>query len=290
MIYRHVQAGWFTIVALGAAAVMIAGLTVVAGFHWIVLVPTLVIALTVLTFSFMTVTVDDTAVEAKMGIGLVRRRVPLQEIVHFRTVRNPWHYGWGVRLYGGGKLYNVSGLSAVELLLTTGRAVRFGTDEPEVLLAAIERAAGPRPPLSPRQVEESRIRSKAGMILMLLLLGIPLSMSFYGRTQPPAVSMTATLLRVEGGGYGAEVPLRAIRQVTLEQSLPEVKSKVKGLNLFGMQRGRFVVDDMGEGQLFVDRAYPPFVLVRTANGFVAFNLPDEAQTRALYDKLVDARR
>jgi hypothetical protein len=49
-------------------------------------------------------------------------------------------YGWGIHYYGKGWLYNVAGLDAVEIRLTSGRRLRIGTDEPEVPCEAISRA------------------------------------------------------------------------------------------------------------------------------------------------------
>jgi hypothetical protein len=290
MIYRHVQAGWLTGAAIGITALMLGAITVFAGFHWIVLVPALAIGLTVLTFSFMTVTVDERALEAKMGIGLVRCRVPVSDIVHFRAVRNPWYYGWGVRMYGGGKLYSVSGFEAVELLLATGRTVRIGTDEPGALVHAIERVAGVPAPLTTTQMQERQLRSRLGLVFTLALVLLPLAMMFYGRTQPPEVSINSQWLRLRGGGYSAEVPIRQIQYVSLEASLPPVKTRINGLSLLGTERGHFTLEQLGDARLFINRSYPPFVLIRTAGQVLAFNLPDEAQTRALYDKLVAARR
>lgn len=41
-------------------------------------------------------------------------------------------------------MYNVAGYDAVELELRSGRVFRIGTDEPDALLAAIERVRPPR--------------------------------------------------------------------------------------------------------------------------------------------------
>ena len=54
-----------------------------------------------------------------------------------RIVRNSWWYGFGIRWFPGGTLWNVWGLDAVEFDLVKGRKLRIGTDEPEQLLAAL---------------------------------------------------------------------------------------------------------------------------------------------------------
>ncbi len=290
MNYRHVQAGWLTALAIGLSVMMIVAVVVVAGFHWVMLVPAVVLALTLLTFSFMTVTVDERAVTVKMGIGLVQQRIPLSDIVHFRAVRNPWYYGWGVRMYGGGKLYNVSGFDAVELLLATGRGVRIGTDEPAALVSALEQIAGRPHPLTPAQLQERQLRSRVGLVFMLLLTLIPLGMMFYGRTQPPAVSINSQRVRIGSGLKSIDVAVRDIQRVTLEPTLPPVRTRIDGISLLGTEHGDFTLEQLGNARLFINRSYPPFVLIRTANRLVAFNMLDEQQTRALYEQIVDAQR
>ncbi|MDY7014940.1 MAG: hypothetical protein SVX43_15355 [Cyanobacteriota bacterium] len=57
------------------------------------------------------------------------------------AVKNPWYYGWGIRLTPRGWLFNVSGLDAVEISLNSGRHFRIGTDRPRELERAIRRAA-----------------------------------------------------------------------------------------------------------------------------------------------------
>ncbi len=55
-------------------------------------------------------------------------------------MRNPWYYGWGIRLTPTGWMYNISGLDAVQLQLASGKRFRIGTDEPVQLKSAIDRA------------------------------------------------------------------------------------------------------------------------------------------------------
>jgi hypothetical protein len=86
-----------------------------------------VVGLILLLFATMTVIVDDGAVEARFGIGVVRKRVPFASIRAYRVVRNPWYYGWGIHFIPGGILYNASGLSAIELQLTNGAAGHTAT-------------------------------------------------------------------------------------------------------------------------------------------------------------------
>jgi len=97
-------------------------------------------------FWSLTVQVTDEALEFWFGPGLLRKRVPLGEIVAVETVRTSIWNGWGIHWTRGGWLYNASGFDAVRVRLRSGKAVLVGTDEPDALADAlregISRAAG----------------------------------------------------------------------------------------------------------------------------------------------------
>jgi hypothetical protein len=143
--YRHTQVGW-TIIVLVVAAVVAEILLVVVLAPGSTLALSLsgalaaILAVTLVLFSTLTVTVDAAAVRLAFGLEALRREVSLDQIAEARRVRNAWYSGWGVRVIPNGRLYNVGGLDAVELHLDNGRVVRVGTDEPDVLLAAVQRA------------------------------------------------------------------------------------------------------------------------------------------------------
>jgi hypothetical protein len=48
-----------------------------------------------------------------------------------------WYHGWGIHLTMNGWLYNVSGFRAVAVRRSDGTSFQLGSDEPEVLLAAV---------------------------------------------------------------------------------------------------------------------------------------------------------
>ena len=95
------------------------------------------LGLCLLLFTTLTVQVDGRAVRCAFGLGVIRREILLRDVIRASVVRNHWIYGWGLRWIPGGWLWNVSGLDAVELELTSGKVFRIGTDEPTLLHAAI---------------------------------------------------------------------------------------------------------------------------------------------------------
>jgi hypothetical protein len=151
-VYRHTQVGYATLVVLAVVATVVAFALIVGPSgarttRMAVGASTgVVLILCAVTFASLTVQVDDRALTWAFGPGVFRQQVRLAEIAEAHVVRGQFLYGFGLRRFAGGWLYNVSGGSAVEIRTTTGRRVRIGTDDPEGLVAAISAGAKiPRP-------------------------------------------------------------------------------------------------------------------------------------------------
>jgi hypothetical protein len=106
------------------------------------LIPMLIIVFAVgLVFYSLTVEVGDEELRWYFGPGLWTYRLALDEISSVSIVRNKWWNGFGIRTASGFRLYNVSGLDAVEIRLKSGDIRRIGTDDPQGLAAALKRGA-----------------------------------------------------------------------------------------------------------------------------------------------------
>jgi hypothetical protein len=140
-IYKHRQIGPLIWLGLGVAIVLGASILILADEAHVVTGVTLAILLLALfLFHGLTVEVTTEAVTASFGPGWIRRTFSMEDIQGARIVRNRWYYGWGIRFTPHGWMFNVSGLSAVELELAGNRRFRIGTDEPERLLNSIHTA------------------------------------------------------------------------------------------------------------------------------------------------------
>jgi hypothetical protein len=139
--YRHTQVGYsmIAILVLGAAF-MSASLVFCNGPHALVFAVG-VLGLCLLLFPTLTAVVQGDRLCCFFGVGLIRRQIPVRDILSVSVVRNPWIYGWGLRSIPGGWLWNVSGADAVELRLRDGKRFRIGTDEATVLREAIANAS-----------------------------------------------------------------------------------------------------------------------------------------------------
>jgi hypothetical protein len=288
--YRHTQVGWVILGVVAAIAAFI--------FYRLPgppatpsLVPVLVIlALVASLFATLTVQVDREAIRLHFGVGLVRKRIPLAQVSAWRAVRNPWYWGWGIRLTPRGVLWNVSGLGAVELALPGGRRLRVGTDEPEALVSAITQAKGVAVPALPWDEGLSLPRRIIGWGgAAALVAGVALvGWIFWSQIQPPGVSVSAGGFEVDTPFYGQSFPAGDVTSISLETRLPRVLARTNGFAGAGTLRGHFRVEGLGQGRLYVDQGFAPYVLVRLREGFVILNFREPPRTVALYEEMARA--
>ena len=109
------------------------------GHHAPPLVVSIMLLVCLALFYRLKVTIDGETLCASFGIGVIRKRVRLAEIVGCEPIRIRWWYGWGIHLTPCGWLYNVSGFDSVVITLRDGRKFAFGTDDPHGLVDAIRR-------------------------------------------------------------------------------------------------------------------------------------------------------
>jgi hypothetical protein len=283
IIYKHTQIGW---AILASMAVITIGLLLVespsaTGFFLFLM------ATMCLVFGWLTVIVDDVRVLCRFGIGLVRKSVRLSDIVLATPVRNRWYYGWGIRLTPVGRLYNVSGLSAIDFALKNGRHIRIGTDDPAGFRAALETrvrtAAG-------TVIDPATAAAHRGWVLRTIMLNVVLvpiiliGLAFV-HLRPPSVHIDAGTLSVRSAFYHDEIPIRTIAEISLQDSIPHIVRRTNGFALGSTLRGHFRFETIGPVDLFIDRATPPFIVVRSSSGLLVLNFSDPGQTLRTYAQL-----
>ncbi len=138
--YEHTQVGYLILVILCIVLAFIIFFMSFIGFNSIGFIAVLAVVLVLWMFTKLTVEIDSEFLRIKFGAGIIRKKFQLKEICSCREVKNPWYYGWGIRITPNGILYNVSGFLAVEIEMKSGRKYRIGTDEPEKLAQAIQKA------------------------------------------------------------------------------------------------------------------------------------------------------
>jgi hypothetical protein len=141
VVYRHTQFGWPSGLAfLGVVGVVVIAASATGGEDGLPPVFFAIVAVVLGAlgiFSRMHTEVTDRQLRVAFRPGWPRRTIPLDRIRSARPVRSSWLWGWGVRLTHRGWLWNVSGLTGVELEFQGGGRFRIGTDDPGGLLEAL---------------------------------------------------------------------------------------------------------------------------------------------------------
>jgi hypothetical protein len=97
------------------------------------LLPYIILALILVLFYSLTITVDNEYVRFLFGIGLIKGKYRLEDIESCKSI-SYFPLGWGIRYRPGAILYNVSGNKAIELVIKgKTRKVWIGTNVPDEL-------------------------------------------------------------------------------------------------------------------------------------------------------------
>jgi len=145
--YRHTQVGWAVVAICGIVALVVAAALVnevtkgrMAWTDVQVWIGPAVLGVAAALFGRQTVEIDSGTLRWYFGPGIWTNEVHLVDIQSVRTFTYSPLAGYGIRWTRRGWLYNVSGTHAVEIA-TTDTTFAIGTDEPERLKAALEKAA-----------------------------------------------------------------------------------------------------------------------------------------------------
>jgi len=140
MTYHHTQYGALMPILLAALAIpalWVAFADPGPSAQWPLLAAAIMIVVLAWLFASLTVEVSEREIQWYFGPGLWTYRIARAELDGVAVVRNTWWDGFGIRVRPGFRLYNVSGLDAVELRLKSGDVRRIGTDDAQGLAAAL---------------------------------------------------------------------------------------------------------------------------------------------------------
>ncbi|WGV97869.1 hypothetical protein QF117_03115 [Vibrio sp. YMD68] len=137
MQYKNTQVGIAMLIIMGLvfALLVFASYTKPDESIWFVFV---IIGIATFLFSSLTIKIDGTQILWYFGPQFWKKSLELSDVLSVRKIKTKWYSGMGIRLTSTGWLYNVSGLSAVELKLKNGTTVSLGTNDPDNLINAIE--------------------------------------------------------------------------------------------------------------------------------------------------------
>ena len=143
--YKEFQFGWLIFILLVPVQVLITYAFVnnlgdrpfgPAGF----IVVSSILILTYLFFYGLTTKVSEEKISVIYGIGFPRRTIAMNRVKSVETVKSPWYYGWGIRIFPKGMLYNISGTEGVEVhFIDTDNVIRIGSKASQRLKQEIQK-------------------------------------------------------------------------------------------------------------------------------------------------------
>ena len=246
----------------------------------------LIFLISLLLFYKLTITISDTHISFKFGIGIIHKSYQISEISSCKPVKNQFIYGWGIRKIGVGWLYNVSGLKAIELRFKdSSKVVRIGTSQPDEVVAVIKKLTGTHLEKINNMTEykiQSQIRNT---IIFIAVVGAIIWGLNYYDSRPITVNMKETQFEITGD-YGFSKNYSDIAAIDTISQMPNIEWKTDGFAAGGICKGYFKLAEIGGACLFIDFKVSPFVrLGLKSDQIIYFNLKDRQSTIEVFEKL-----
>lgn len=116
-------------------------------------------------------------------------------------------------------------------------------------------------------------------IIVFLLVGV----SMYFSSKPPVYTISNDTLIISTQ-FGEKVNLSEIQSVHLKDDLPVIESKINGLGLGSIQKGKFS-SDIGNVTLYIDSSKSPFIYIKTTSELIILNDQSKSKTEILFNEL-----
>lgn len=258
------------------------GLTSSSDFMILLFVSILLLACCV-TFYQLTITVTQTQVSFKMGIGLFGKTYQMSDIRQCRPVSNSFIAGIGIKLLPNGWLYNVSGIKAIELQFKNKYSiVRIGTNKPEEISEFIQSIITGRYATYANAEQPARRWINPMWGLMILVVAALLTAPALLKTNAICES---TALKIKGL-YGLTIPYTEIEKVDTISVLPAISRKTNGYALGKTLIGNFKFSDNTSAKLFVKEGNKPLIKIQSkGRAPVYFNRAERSQTIELFNQI-----
>jgi len=288
----YTQTGFFSIMVMLPCLIISIALLFIVGFEQtitVVIFSFCILALIVclLIFYKLKIIIDDTHLTFIMGIGLVRKSFLLSEIENCTPVRNSVLNGVGIHMTSSGWLFNVSGLSAIELSFKNRKAmmnIRIGTDRPDEVAEAVRAKI--------TNVQAGSFYEKSGrqgifliVAVITVLIGILVLIFVSGGREAKVVFSDSSL--TISGMYGFAVNYTNIIQADTLQILPDIRTRTNGFAAGNILKGHFKLQDNSKVILFIRKGTAPYILIKTKETTIYLNSGNPLKTREYYKNIKD---
>lgn len=87
------------------------------------------------------------------------------------------------------------------------------------------------------------------------------------------------------GIYGTKLNVSEIKDISLVDTLPEIKRKTNGFDFGNILKGNFELNEIGIVKLYINRGTPPYIIIKYRNSYIILNFRDSSKTRNLYNDI-----
>ncbi len=279
---KKTQPGWVSV-----AIILVLDIIVIMNnqSHENIILMTVISLILLLIMGSLTLSVDDEYVRFSFGIGLIKGKYRISDIVYCRPI-SYLPLGFGIRIGPGTILYNVGGTKAIELSVRgSGRLIRIGTNFPEEFTEYIYQQKNKIP--GNKEDEDFVIRNHKpymGLAITILILAIVGLFSAF-ESRDSKIIIGNEKLKISDL-YGISIPYESIVSADTIQSMPAIEFRTNGFSLGNVCKGHFKLQDNKKAFLSVNFKYPPFIEINLKDGRVVyFNTRNAGKTREDYNKL-----
>lgn len=243
----------------------------------------LIFFICLLIFYKLTITVDAENVSLRFGIGLVRKSYKISEIKSCKPVTNPPYYGIGIRILPNGRLYNVTGLKAIELQFKyKSSVVRIGTNKPEEISQLIQSLIAGKEIV--RNMTETSTKNRETPIWIAIFL-LVVVLTFIPNFQETRAEWNDNELKIKGV-YGMTIPFSEIELADTVSNIPAISHRTNGYAFGRALIGNFKLADDSHSKLFIKKGVPPYVMIKCRKSVpIYINFKDKQKTMDLYQTL-----
>lgn len=139
------------------------------------------------------------------------------------------------------------------------------------------------------KLDLERTRKRNVIILLVTIvftIGI-ISFAFYVGASENELTIKDQQLQISGT-YGVEWPLEEITSVELVEELPKVQMRTNGYAFNDRLKGRFRLEGLGNGRLFLFLDNQPFIYIEKSEDYLFINSKDIAVTFQWFEDLKQA--
>lgn len=279
---KKTQPGWVSV-----AIILLLDFLVIMGNRnkETIIAMTIISVILLLIMGSLTLSVDSTYIRFSFGIGLIRGKFLISDVVYCRPVSFV-PMGFGIRLGPGSILYNVSGTKAIELSVRgKDRIIRIGTDYPEEFTEYIYSQMKKKPEdRTDETFTIQRIPSGKHLIIIAAVLAIVATLII---TQMKDSKVTTGNENIKISGiYGLTISYKDILSVDTITVFPPIEIRTNGFYMASVCKGHFRLKGNEKALLSVNLKYPPFIAVKLNDGrSVYFNSRDSQKTKEYFNDI-----